>query len=177
MELRLEKCGLGRLDELVQLSKKTFVDAFENDNDPEDFKAYIEFAFDREKLKAELSSKDSYFFFAWVDNALAGYFKLNKNQNQTDIKLGESMELERIYVLEAFQGRKIGEWLLNNTKRIAFEEQKTFLWLGVWEKNTKAIAFYQRHGFVKFGTHPYYIGRDEQTDWLMRFDLIKFNGL
>ncbi len=100
MELRLEKCSLSGLDELVHLSRKTFEDAFEKDNDPEDFKAYIEFAFDREKLKEELTSKDSHFFFAFVDNALAGYFKLNQNQNQTDLKLGESMELERIYVLE-----------------------------------------------------------------------------
>jgi ribosomal protein S18 acetylase RimI-like enzyme len=177
MELRLEKCTLSGLDELVHLSRKTFVDAFEEDNDPEDFKAYIEFAFDREKLKAELTSKDSYFFFAFVDNALAGYFKLNQNQNQTDLKLGESMELERIYVSESFQGRKIGEWLLDNAIRIALDKEKTLLWLGVWEKNTKAIAFYQRHGFVKFGTHPFYIGKDEQTDWLMRVDLTNFNVL
>ncbi|TFG76622.1 MAG: GNAT family N-acetyltransferase [Flavobacteriales bacterium] len=177
MELRLERCGLNGLNELVHLSRKTFKDAFEKDNDPEDFKAYMEVAFDREKLKGELSSKDSYFFFAYVDDVLAGYIKLNQNQNQTDIKLLQSMELERIYVSEPYQGKKIGEWLLAKAKQITAEREKTFLWLGVWEKNAKAIAFYQRHGFVKFGTHPYYIGKDEQTDWLMRFDLINFNAL
>jgi ribosomal protein S18 acetylase RimI-like enzyme len=48
---------------------------------------------------------------------------------------------------------------------------KDFVWLGVWEHNTAAIKFYQRHGFTKFGEHPYYVGNDKQMDWLMRIDL------
>lgn len=61
--------------------------------------------------------------------------------------------------------------MLNEVKKIASHKQKTFLWLGVWEKNDRAIEFYQNHGFSKFGTHPYYIGEDKQTDWLMRFEM------
>ena len=92
------------------------------------------------------------------------------------MKLEESMELERIYVLKEFQGLGHGERILNKVKRLAVEAGKSFLWLGVWEKNTRAIKFYEKHGFVKFGTHPYYIGSDKQTDWLMRFDLINLRN-
>lgn len=175
MPLQLQKCGSESLDDLVHISKKTFVDAFEKHNDPEDFSAYIDYAFDREKLRRELIDKDSDFFFVYLDESLVGYFKLNQNDAQTDIKLEDSMELERIYVLEAFQGKKIGEWMLSKAIKIALDKGKQFLWLGVWEMNTSAIKFYQKHGFAKFGTHPYYVGNDRQTDWLMRFDFSNFN--
>jgi ribosomal protein S18 acetylase RimI-like enzyme len=78
-------------------------------------------------------------------------------------------------VLEQFQGEQIGTKMLFKAIEIAFDKNKKHLWLGVWEKNTDAIRFYQKHGFLKFNTHPYYIGKDKQTDWLMRFDLSTFN--
>jgi len=56
-------------------------------------------------------------------------------------------------------------------KQLALKTGKSFLWLGVWEKNIRAISFYKEHGFVKFGKHPYYIGKDKQMDWLMRYEL------
>ena len=171
MTLHLKKCGGDALEELVQISRTTFIAAFEKDNDPDDFKAYMDLAFNREKLRAELHNADTDFYFVYGDEILSGYFKLNRDQAQTDIKVAEAMELERIYVLEAFQGHRIGQWMLERIKEIALEHQKAYLWLGVWEKNVKAISFYEKNGFVKFGTHPYYIGSDEQTDWLMRFDL------
>ena len=170
MQLKLKKCSVADLDQLVQISRTTFVDAFENQNDPENFKAYIDFAFSKGKLQGELKDANINYYFVYSSDVLAGYLKLNKNDAQTDIKLPEAIELERIYVLEAFQGKRIGEWLLNEVKKMASDKQKGFVWLGVWEKNTKAIRFYQKHGFSKFGSHPYFVGTDKQTDWLMRFD-------
>lgn len=172
MHLLLQKCSQHHLDELVELSRKTFRDAFETDNDPKDFEDYLHTAFHRDTLAAQLRDEDVSFYFVRVDAKTAGYFKLNENFAQTDVKLSNSIELERIYVLEAFQGQGIGEWMLAEIKQIALKKGKQFLWLGVWEKNRKAIRFYQRLGFTKFGTHPYFIGKDKQTDWLMRFDLI-----
>lgn len=175
MPYRLQKCTLSELDKLVQISKKTFVDAFEKENDPDDFQSYLGHAFDREKILSELVDTNSAFYFAYRGGDLAGYFKLNIDDSQTDLKLKESIELERIYVLEPFQGMKLGQWMLEQAISLATKQQKQFIWLGVWEHNLKAINFYQRHGFVKFGQHPYYIGSDEQIDWLMRFDLSNLN--
>ncbi|MFH6602995.1 GNAT family N-acetyltransferase [Maribacter algicola] len=172
MQLRLEQCSHESLSDLVKISRKTFVEAFEKDNKPEDFNNYVNRAFDRENLKKQLSNKDSYFYFVYLDWSQVGYFKLNLKQAQTDLKRPESIELERIYVLKEFQNRKIGRWILQEAIKIAQEMQKEFLWLGVWEKNERAISFYEKNGFSKFGMHPYYIGSDKQMDWLMRFDLM-----
>ncbi|SHI51968.1 GNAT family N-acetyltransferase [Pseudozobellia thermophila] len=171
MSLSLKKCTDADLDTLAFVSRKTFVDAFEALNDPEDFKQYVDKAFSKAQLASELANSHSFFFLAYKDNELVGYLKLNESMAQTDVRDGKSMELERIYVLRAFQGQKIGEWLIDEVKGMARERHKDFLWLGVWEKNTQAIKFYERQGFSKFGTHPYFIGNDEQTDWLMRWQV------
>jgi ribosomal protein S18 acetylase RimI-like enzyme len=107
---------------------------------------------------------------------LAGYFKLNENDAQSELKGSDSMELERIYVDEKYQGMNIGRWILDQVKMKALEKKKAFLWLGVWEHNIAAIRFYERYGFTKFGKHPYYVGRDKQMDWLMRLDLVTLNS-
>lgn len=176
MSLSLQQCKLSDVTMLIDVARTTFVDAFEKDNAPEDFKAYIDFAFEREKILAELKNPDTTFYFVYEDTNLVGYLKLNENDAQTDIKSKDGMELERIYVLQDCQGRQIGKWMLNEVKGMASSKQKSFLWLGVWEHNLKAIKFYEKHGFSKFGTHPYYVGKDKQTDWLMRFEL-KENAL
>ncbi|MBT8300610.1 MAG: GNAT family N-acetyltransferase, partial [Maribacter sp.] len=108
-------------------------------------------------------------------NDLVGYLKLNVNEAQSDLKGEDSIELERIYVVREFQGKGIGKEMLAYAKRLAAKTTKAFLWLGVWERNKGAIKFYKQNGFSKFGMHPYYVGKDKQMDWLMRFDLINFN--
>lgn len=171
MQPRLQECTIDDLSLLTEISRRTFEQAFEKENDAADFETYLKTAFSPTRLGAELNNANTVFYFIVVSSDLVGYLKLNENAAQTDIKLGEAIELERIYIRPPFQGLKIGHWALNEVKKIAFRKQKTFIWLGVWEKNQRAIEFYQRHGFSKFGTHPYYVGKDKQTDWLMRFDI------
>ncbi|WP_097044834.1 GNAT family N-acetyltransferase [Flagellimonas pacifica] len=171
MSLYIKCCTERDLDVLVQISKETFIAAFEDQNDPEDFKKYIDFAFSKEKLKSEIENKDTQFYFVFDQEEIIGYIKLNKERAQTDINDKESMELERIYVISEYQGRGIGKWLLQQIEQLARKDGLNYVWLGVWEKNRAAIKFYLEHGFTKFGSHPYYIGKDKQTDWLMRLDL------
>ncbi|WP_282112445.1 GNAT family N-acetyltransferase [Maribacter stanieri] len=171
MELTYTLCSLEDLQLLRQISEETFSIAFAKDNNPIDFKNYIEKAFALESIKEELLNPNSDFFFAYHDNEIVAYFKVNVVEAQSDIKRDDSIELERIYVLSQFQGLGIGEKLLDHIKKLASEKNKKMLWLGVWQENKKAVKFYERHGFEKFDTHPYFIGSDEQTDWLMRFNL------
>lgn len=171
-KVKIRQCVLKDLDQLVEIAKHTFVAAFEKDNDPNDFQEYIKVAFSDSNIEKELLNPGSTFYFVYSGDDLAGYFKLNELDAQTDVMSAKSIELERIYVLGEFQGRKIGTWVLLEVLKIASAKRKEFLWLGVWQKNRKAIKFYERNGFKKFGTHPYYIGKDQQTDWLMRFDLV-----
>ena len=171
MELNFRQCKDNDIDQLLAISKSTFINAFEKDNKPDDFNTYIGIAFNEKVLLSQLRNPDSFFYFVYLDTHAIGYLKLNQNQAQTELRVAEGMELERIYVVEAFQGRGYGLGILRKVQEIALRLDKRFVWLGVWEKNKKAIRFYQRYGFSKFGTHPYYIGTDEQTDWLMRCDL------
>ncbi|MCM4167918.1 Spermidine/spermine N(1)-acetyltransferase [Arenibacter antarcticus] len=171
MELHVTLCSKKDLDTLVQLGKRTFIEAFKEKNNPDDFNEYLETAFNREVYSRELEERLTSYFFIYKSAVIVGYFKVNQGESQTDIKDDNAMELERIYVLRKFQGLGIGKWILNQVMEMARAKNKRYLWLGVWEYNGKAIEFYLRHGFVKFGTHPYYIGKDKQTDWLMKCEL------
>ena len=172
MERSLQPCDLNNFELLAMLARETFIASFAHLNNPEDFKHYMATAFSDNTLKEELLNPNSEFYIAYEKNEPVGYIKLNYGDAQTDIRDPDSCELERIYVAASWQGRGIGEWMLNQAKDLATSSAKSYMWLGVWEKNTSAIRFYEKHGFVKFGTHPYYIGSDKQTDWLMRIDLV-----
>lgn len=170
--IRLHRCTANDLPTLTKISRETFVTAFEKDNNPDDFAVYVAQAFSSKTLKEQLEDPDTLFYFVYDEHdVLVGYVKINQNEAQTELKEPTSVELERIYVLQQYQGKNIGSELLRKVIELAQTWKKRALWLGVWEHNPRAIRFYQRHGFVKFGEHPYFIGNDEQTDWLMRLQL------
>jgi ribosomal protein S18 acetylase RimI-like enzyme len=172
MNLSYKICDLEDLQVLVEISVNTFISAFEKQNDPEDFKVYMATAFSKEQIKKELLDENTSFYLVYNEKDLVGYFKLNEKEAQTEPLGKASIEIERIYVLDEFQGQQIGKQMLLKTIEIAKEKCLTFIWLGVWEKNIAAIRFYERHGFTKFDMHSFYIGSDKQTDWLMRLDLV-----
>ncbi|MEM8999121.1 MAG: N-acetyltransferase [Bacteroidota bacterium] len=172
MGLTLRKCTVTDVQSLAKIARSTFIDAFEEANEPTDFYDYLDQAFSVETLASELKSTESAFYFVFDQLELAGYFKLNEDKAQTDIGDVDSLELERIYVVKKFQGKKIGKWMLDHIMGLASAKSKTYVWLGVWEHNPDAIRFYEKYGFKKFGTHPYFIGNDQQTDWLMRYDVV-----
>ena len=171
MEYELRKCTLSDLKTLLRISKETFVTTFEKDNNPDDFQKYVESTFTEENLKLQLQQKTSQFYFVFEGNCLIGYLKLNEAETQTDIHDQDSMELERIYLLEEHQGKGAGKWMLEKAIEMCrIKKQAKYIWLGVWEHNTRAIRFYEKYGFQKFAKHSFLIGKDEQTDWLMRLD-------
>lgn len=167
MKLDFQKCNGKDLRILSKLSRKTFIDAFEKQNNPTDFQEYIKNAFSLSTLNDELSNLDSHFFFVYENQKLIGYFKLNEFNAQSELKEKEGIELQRIYVINEYQGRNLGAQILLKIMEIANQKKKKYIWLGVWERNLDAIRFYKKYGFIKFDTHPYYIGSDKQTDWLM----------
>ena len=87
---------------------------------------------------------------------------------QTELKDEISLEIERIYVKKAHQGKKVGQVLFERALETARLQNKTYLWLGVWEENLKAIRFYEKNGFVAFDKHIFKFGEDEQTDIMMK---------
>jgi diamine N-acetyltransferase len=134
--------------------------------------AYLERAFNLEQLEIELSNLFSQFFFVYFSNEVAGYLKVNTNDAQSEEMGDESLEIERIYIRNKFQKQGLGKYLLNKAIEIAMEQKKEKIWLGVWEKNENAIAFYMKLGFVQTGAHSFYMGVEEQIDFIMTKTLI-----
>jgi ribosomal protein S18 acetylase RimI-like enzyme len=113
----------------------------------------------------------SNFYFLYADGELSGYIKLNEHKAQTDIYDPQSLEIERIYVQQESQGIGLGSALLRKAINIAETREKSYIWLGVWERNHKAIQFYKKNGFYEIGKHSFFMGEEEQTDYIMRKDL------
>ena len=109
--------------------------------------------------------------FAFQENEVIGYLKINHGQSQTELKDATAMEIERIYVLKEFHGKNIGQLLFEKAIALAIQKNANYVWLGVWEENPRAINFYKKNGFVEFDKHIFVLGDDEQTDIMMRLEL------
>lgn len=161
-------------DEGVQLqtiAKQTFLETFSANNTQENMKKYLEQALSLEKLTSELTDTNSDFYFASNGNQIIGYLKLNFGQSQTDLKDTNALEIERIYVLSEFHGKKVGQLLYEKAIQTAKQTNAPYVWLGVWEENQRAINFYKKNGFVAFNKHIFRLGDDEQTDIMMKLQL------
>ncbi|WP_320163502.1 GNAT family N-acetyltransferase [uncultured Trichococcus sp.] len=167
MAITLKKCGSEDLADLQAIGIETFTDTFAAYNTPEDMQAYLDKAYDPEKLKAELSTEGSTFYFLYDDEELAGYMKVNVAAALTEEMGADSLEVERIYIRPAFKRKGLGRFLIDKAIEIARGQDKNLIWLGVWEHNVNAIAFYEKMGFVRTGAHSFFMGDDEQTDFIM----------
>ncbi|MGN7165225.1 GNAT family N-acetyltransferase [Paenibacillus cellulositrophicus] len=171
MTVSITKCSREDLPRLREISIETFTDTFKDQNSPENLKAYLEKAFNEEQLEKELAHSSSEFYFVYFQDELAGLLKVNMNEAQTEPMGDDSLEIERIYIRSQFQRKGLGQYLINQAMDIAKTHNKTRLWLGVWEKNENAICFYEKLGFVQTGAHSFYMGDEEQTDFIMQIAL------
>lgn len=171
MHIFLKPAAMHDIDELRELSVRTYYETFTAYNTPENMEEYLNRAFDREKLHRQLADKNVLFFLLYFDEKPAGYLKLNEAPAQTDINDTAALEIERIYVSKAFQGEGLGRYLMDKAISLAVQRRKKYVWLGVWEQNEKALRFYKRYGFYRIGRHSFVMGDDEQTDYIMRKDI------
>jgi ribosomal protein S18 acetylase RimI-like enzyme len=167
----IEKVTINNVDQLQKIGRQTFYETFSESNTVENMKSYLENAFSADKIKNELSDENAEFYFAKIDEKIIGYLKLNFGQSQTERKDNKAIEIERIYVLKEFQGKKVGQILYEKAIEIAKYKKADYVWLGVWEDNPRAIRFYKKNGFVEFDKHIFKLGEDEQTDIMMKLIL------
>lgn len=166
--IEIKKVTLSDIEDLQKIGKQTFFETFAESNTPENMNKYLEDGFSVKKLTEELSNEHSEFYFALSNGEVIGYLKLNTGESQTESQQKESLEIERIYVLQEYHGKKIGQLLYEKAIHIAMERRSEYVWLGVWEKNTRAISFYKKNGFVEFDKHIFVLGDDAQTDIMMK---------
>ena len=162
---------LQRLTELQMICRETFYDTFFEDNAKEDMDKYLTENFNDTQLTSELNNPKSEFYFAKLEGEVAGYLKINFGKTQTEIKDENGLEIERIYVLKKFHGKKVGQKLYEIALQAAIDKMLDYVWLGVWEKNVRAIKFYEKNGFAEFDRHIFVLGSDEQLDIMMRLKL------
>lgn len=169
--LEIRKISIEELNTLQIIAKETFIETYAPHNTPESLDDYLKSHFSAQKLSEELNHPESHFFLAEIKGETVGYLKVNLGSAQTELTDENALEIERIYVSQNHQGKKIGQALFTEAIEIAKESRVAFVWLGVWENNTNAIGFYERMNFEVFDTHAFMFGEVEQTDLMMKLTL------
>jgi ribosomal protein S18 acetylase RimI-like enzyme len=164
----IEKVNESEVEHLQYISRQTFAETFSGSNSKENMDKYLKENLSIEKLSQELNNENSHFFFIKDGERNIGYLKLNMGPSQTELKDETALEIERIYVIQEYQGKKVGQQLYDKAIQVAKEKKAQYVWLGVWEENHKAIQFYNKNGFEVFDKHVFVLGDEKQTDLMMR---------
>jgi len=167
----IQKVTLENIDQLQQIGRQTFFETFSSGNTEENMKKYLDEELSITKLTTELNDNNAEFYFAKDVEKVIGYLKLNFGQSQTELQDDKALEIERIYVLKEYHGKSVGQILYDKAIQIARKKSAEYVWLGVWEENSRAINFYKKNGFVEFDKHVFKLGNDEQTDIMMKVKL------
>src|SRR5678815_135519 len=162
----------GDVEVLRTLALRIFYHSFAALNTEANMKSYTEMAYNRKQLLEEINDPRSEHYFLCDGEKKIGFLKLNTAEVQSDIHDPESLEIQRIYIDMAYQGKGLGARLLQFASERAKALGLKYIWLGVWEKNPDAIRFYHRHGYEIFGSHQFVMGDEVQTDILMKLSLI-----
>jgi diamine N-acetyltransferase len=153
---------------IADMSRQTFYETFVADNAKEDMDKFMNEQFTKDALMEEVGAEGNVFFLAVLNDEPVGYARL---RNENVEPLTNSIEIARIYAATKLIGKGVGKALMNACIEMAKKLDKQFIWLGVWEKNSRAIRFYEKFGFEKFSEHEFLLGNDAQTDWLMKKQL------
>lgn len=156
---------------LSELGRRAFQEAFGRFNDPGDMQAYLDLSFDAERIKKQLLDPSVIYLVASFHGTPVGYAKLIRNHTCSQYAPAQQMQMERIYALDAYVGKKIGKALMLDSLRIAKKEGNEYLWLGVWQENQRAIKFYKDFGFEIIGVKQFIIGNEVNDDYVMGLKL------
>ena len=153
---------------IAEFAARTFHDAFAADNRPEDMAAYMLIAFGLEQQRAELTDPGHTYLLAERDGRLAGYALVRADSETPEcVELRPSVEVVRFYVDRPWHGQGVAAALMAACEAEARSRNARGMWLGVWERNHRAIGFYTKCGFRDVGSHEFVLGSDVQRDRVM----------
>lgn len=168
--IEIKKANLEDLISIQIVGKQSFIETFTDNNTPENIEKYLQESFNTAQITLEINNPESLFYLAFWENEPIGFLKVNLGEAQTESLYKNTLEIQRIYVLKAFHGKKIGQLLLDKAIEIAKQHLVDYIWLGVWEENHKALNFYNKNGFNTFDKHVFVLGDDKQTDLIMKLN-------
>ena len=152
---------------LASLGAQAFRDTFAADNTPEDMAAYLADAFGEDIQRAELMDARNSVYFAERGDDVVGYAMLRDGEAPSEIASEKAIEIARLYAFAPWIGGGVGAALMRHCLDEATARGRRTVWLGVWERNARAIGFYRRWGFTDVGSHDFQLGSDRQRDRLM----------
>jgi len=163
---------------LAELAARTFRETFAADNRPEDMALYLAHTYGTYQQRRELTDPDIITLLVEVDGELAGYAQLRSGVPPTCVTGEAPVELWRFYIAQPWHGRGVAQALMRRVESEACRRGGRTLWLGVWERNERAKAFYRKYSFTDVGSHVFMLGTDAQTDriWVRPLPTVISNG-
>ncbi|MEO1573455.1 MAG: GNAT family N-acetyltransferase [Pseudomonadota bacterium] len=152
---------------LTQLAIRTFTDAFAKDNTPDDVAAFFEQNYTEAHQQREIADPGLATMVAEHDSALIAFIQVQTDAPNPDVAATPCAEVRRLYVMRDWHGRGLAPDLIEQGCDVARRNGAATLWLGVWERNARAIAFYKKHGFAVVGEKSFQLGSDLQRDLVM----------
>jgi ribosomal protein S18 acetylase RimI-like enzyme len=153
---------------LTEISRKTFYDTYYLQNTKENMDLFLEQNLQLHSIQDELADPGNTFILIYDGIELSGYAKLSEKSSPQLAKDFSAMEIARFYTVKEKFGKGIGKILMAECITKAKEKYKQIIWLCVWQKNRRAIAFYKKSGFEIFADNCFVLGNEKQDDWLMR---------
>ena len=152
---------------VADLARRTFYDTFAATNDPGDMALHLAQSYGIDQQTRELSDRDITTLLVEEDGSAIAYAQLRGDHVPDCVAGPDPIELWRFYVDRDWHGRGIAQSLMDRVKDEARRRGAKTLWLGVWERNDRARAFYRKCGFTDAGQHIFLFGTDPQTDVVM----------
>ncbi len=160
----IRRAGIEDASRLAEFAARTFDETFASFNDPVDFRLHLQKSFGEQQQAAEIANPDNVTLLVFDGDELVAFAQVMKRQAPDCVCVDDAIELHRIYVDKPAHGTGLASRLMQEVRRVAGESGARHVWLGVWEHNPRAIAFYSKHGFVDVGSHPFLLGTDPQVD-------------
>lgn len=167
LDLTIRRADPDDAEWLADFGARTFSEAFAAENEPEDLAAYLAASFSPARQAAELADPASTFLVAELGGRAVGYAKLRAGEPAQDVRGARPVNLVRLYVSAEWLGRGVGQALMRACMEEARQAGHQTVWLGVWERNERAQAFYRKWSFRAVGEHVFQLGSDPQRDIVM----------
>ena len=152
---------------LAELGARTFTQAFGTDNRPEDLAAHLEEAYGESQQRQEIENPDFLTLLAVHGERMVGFAQLRRQDAPPGVTATDGIELYRFYLDQSMHGTGLAGRLMAEVRSAARAIGSRHIWLGVWERNPRAIAFYSKCGFVDRGSKVFIVGTDRQNDRVM----------
>nr|MBK9651744.1 GNAT family N-acetyltransferase [Bacteroidota bacterium] len=152
---------------ICDLGARFFIEAYHEEKAMDDLLLYCQKAFVQADIEADIKEGKAFYAICKLDERDCGYIKLRSDRTLESLPKLQCIELERIYVGRDYWRHHIGKFLMDEVVSFGRKNNFEYLWLGVWQLNHRANAFYKNYGFEIIGTKKFYVGTEENDDYVL----------